>query len=578
MYNIKRVLGYCVVVLLSVANLGWAAASEVADAAQKGNKDAVRSLLQRKADVNMPQVDGTTALHWAVRLDDIETADLLIAAGAKVSTANREGVLPLQLAALNGNATMIDKLLKAGANANAPLTKFGDSALMIASRTGKIDAVRTLLDNGAQVNAKETWGGTTALMWAVSEGHLDTAKLLIERGADVSARSYFVPSATGRGFEGASPVAPGPNQAPEEYASGWLTPLMFAAREGQMEIVRNLVAGGAELDARAGDGKDALGLAIFNGHYEVASFLIDSGANVNQADAQRFTPLFWAVDRRNMEHGLNGFPWATTEDPLPLIKKLLDKGADPNAIVNNTPRARNRGASPRIVFASALMRAAFAGDLEVAKLLLAHGADPNVVSSDLESMLEAAAGLALIPGYQAEKPKAVRLELAKLLVELGQDVNWADAYGITPLMAAANLGDTPLVEYLVSVGADLGAYDLGKRLDGAFMASIEPLMPVDYAIGVGTFLPNNSVEPHMDTAEVMFRLMKEKGIKHTTSECTLRGFTCGIANVDPKTATPAEIAKARRVQVGNQVDGFLGGLSIKEGDKAAPPVQEPPQQ
>jgi ankyrin repeat protein len=120
MYNIKRVLGYCVVVLLSVANLGWAAASEVADAAQKGNKEAVRSLLQRKADVNVAQVDGTTALHWAVRLDDIETADLLIAAGANVSAANREGVLPLQLAALNGNATMIDKLLKAGANAKPP--------------------------------------------------------------------------------------------------------------------------------------------------------------------------------------------------------------------------------------------------------------------------------------------------------------------------------------------------------------------------------------------------------------------------------------------------------------------------
>src|SRR6266581_2729869 len=564
--NIRRILGCCAVVVLSVANL-CAAGSEVADAVMRGNKDALRSLLQRKVDVNAPQVDGTTALHWAVRADDLETADLLIRAGANASTANREGVTPLQLAAINGNAPMIEKLIKAGANPNAALSKFGDTALMLAARTGKVDGVKVLLDHGAQVNAIETWGGTTALMWAVSERHLDTVKMLIAKGANVNVRSYFVPSAHGRGFEGATPEPPNPKQAVDELAGGWLTPLMFAAREGDLEIARVLVAAGADLNAIAGDGKDALGLAIFNGQYELASYLIDNHVNVNHADAQRFTPLFWAVDRRNMELGTNGFPWTVTIDPLPLIKKLLDAGADPNVIVNNTPRGRNRNASPRIVFATALHRAAFAGDLELAKLLLAHGADPHAASSDRESMLEAAAGLALIPGYQVNHPDAERVELAKLLVELGEDVNWADAYGITPLMCAANLGNTPLVQYLVDHGADLGAYDLGKRLDGAFMASVEPLMPVDYAIGVGTFLPNNSVEYHQQTAELMLRLMKERGIKHTTSECTLRGFTCSTVNVDPKTATPAEIVKMRRLATGNQVDGITGGLAVKEKEQ-----------
>jgi len=564
--DIRRVLGCCVVVLLSAASLS-AAASELADAAMRGDKQSVRSLLQKKADVNATQVDGTTALHWAVRADDLETAELLIRAGANVSAANREGVTPVQLAAMNGNAPMIEKLIKAGVNPNVSLSKFGDTALMLVARSGKLDAVRVLLDNGAQVSAIETWGGTSALMWAASERHLDTVKMLIAHGADVNARSYFVPSAHGRGFEGATPEPPKPKQAVEELAGGWLTPLMFAAREGDLEMARTLIATGADLNAIAGDGKDALGLAIFNGQYEVASFLIDNHSNVNHADAERFTPLFWAVDRRNMELGTNGFPWSVTTDPLPLIKKLLEAGADPNAVVNNTPRGRNRGASPRIVFATALHRAAFAGDLELSKLLLSYGANPHAVSGDRESMLEAAAGLALIPGYQVSHPNAERVELCKLLVELGEDVNWADAYGITPLMAAANLGDTPLVQYLVDVGADLGAYDLGKRLDGAFMASVEPLMPVDYAIGVGTFLPNNSVENHAETAELMLRLMKEKGIKHTTSECTLRGFTCSIANVDPKAATPAEIAKIRALQTGNQVNGITGGLAVKEKDQ-----------
>lgn len=578
----KHVFSCIALVLLSGAGLA-AATSDLADAAMRTDRASVRSQLDEQAAailqlregeaalplgrvrefldfVNAPQADGSTALHWAVRADDLETTQLLLSAGASPEVRNVAGATPLLLAAMNGNASIIDLLIRGGADANAPLTVHGDTALMMAARTGKTDAVRTLLDHGADVNAVETWGGTTALMWAVEQGHLEGASLLLDHGADVSARSYYIPAATGRGFEGASPIPPSPDQSPAEYANGWLTPLMFATREGNLEMAQLLIEAGADLDTVSADGKTALALAIFNGHYEVASFLIDSGVDVNQADAQRFTPLFWAVDRRNMELATNGLPWTITADPLPLIEKLLAAGADPNAVVNNTPRARNRGASPRIVYATALMRAAFTGDLEVSKLLLAYGADPHAISSDRESMLEAAAGLALIPGYQLERPLDERLELVKLLVELGEDVNWADSYGITPLMAAANLGYTDIVQYLVDQGADLGAYDLGKKLDGAFMASVEPLMPVDYAIGVGTFLPNNSVENRPETEALMLRLMAERGIEHTTSECTLRGFTCSTANVDPKTATPAEIAVMRRVQLGKAVDGLATGL------------------
>jgi uncharacterized protein len=551
-----------VFLLLLGTGAAYAASTDVADAAKRGDRDAVRAALARKADVNAAQIDGSTALHWAAERDDLDMADQLIRAGARVTARTREGVTPLQLAATNGSPAMIDRLLKAGADVNAPLSAGGDTALMMAARTGKTDAIRVLVEAGANVNAKESWGGTTALMWAVTEGHADAARLLIGAGADVNAQSNYVAAANGRGFEGRTPVANRTDPKAEEFASGWLTPLTLAAREGDVEMARLLVNAGADINATAGDGKTALALAIFNGNYEVASLLVDNKADVNKADAQRFTPLFWAVDRRNMETAPN-FPWMVTADPMPLIRKLLDAGANPNALVNNTPRARMREGSPRIVFATALMRAAFAADLELVKLLLEHGADPKILSRDSETMLSAAAGLAFIHGYHRGKPPEERLQVVKLFVELGNDVNWADDYGITPLMAAGNYGNVPIIQYLIDAGADLSAHDLGKKNDGQFGSSNEPLMPIDYAIGVGTFVPNNAVIIHQDAVDLMARYMKERGIAHTTSECTLRGFSCSQVKVDPKVATPAEIVRARKFATGHQIEGLTGGLEAK---------------
>jgi ankyrin repeat protein len=559
----KHAINLLTITLWLASGLAAAGRSEVADAAMRGDKSAVQALVAKKADVNGAQVDGSTALHWAVQANDLELTDLLLRAGARVSVANQSGATPMLLAATNGNAAILERLIQAGADPNAPISETGNTALMMAARTGKADAAKVLLDHGAHVNAKETWGGTTALMWAAAERHPGVVKLLVERGADVNAKSNFVPSASGRGFEGTAPVAAKPNQATEEFASGWMTPLMFAAREDDLESARILIQAGADVNAVGGDGKDALGLALFDGSYDVASLLVDSHANVNHADAQRFTPLFWAVDRRNMETAPN-FPWMVTIDPLPVIQKLLDAGANPNALVNSTPRARMREGSPRIVYATALMRAAFSGDVELVKLLLAHGADPHIQSSDRETTLMAACGLGFINGYHRQRPSAERLEVVKLLVDMGEDVNHADGYGITPLMVAANLGDINIVRYLIDKGADLGAHDLGKKNDGAFGSSVEPLMPIDYAIGVGTFVPNNAVIMHEDVVKLMSDVMKQRGIKHSTSECTLRGFTCSIANVDPKTATPAEIAKIRKIQTGYQVDGITGGLAVQD--------------
>ena len=468
--------------------------------------------LARKADVNAPQIDGSTALHWAVERDDLEMADLLLRAGARVSARTREGVTPLQLAAINGSAAMIDRLLKAGADPNAPLTPARDTALMMAARTGKTDAIRVLVEAGADVNAKETWGGTTPLMWAVAEGHAEAATVLIAAGADVNARSHYVAAANGRGFEGRTPLASSTDAKTAEFASGWLTPLMLAAREGDIELARILIGAGADVNAAAGDGKTALALAIFNGNYDVASFLVDSKADVNKADAQRFTPLFWAVDRRNMETAPN-FPWMVTADPMPLIRKLLDAGADPNALVNNTPRARMREGSPRIVFATALMRAAFAADLELVTLLLERGADPERSSRGTArrwcrrrpawpSSTAITAGNHPMSGCRSSSGSS----------SLATTSTSPDDYGITPLMAAGNFGSVPVIQYLIDAGADLGAHDLGKKNDGQFGSSNEPLMPIDYAIGVGTFVPNNAVIIHEDAVALMAR--RDEGARH----------------------------------------------------------------
>src|SRR5947207_130548 len=169
--SMRHITGLAASLILFGATAATAATSELADAAMRGDRAAVRAALARKTDVNAPQVDGTTALHWAVERDDVELAELLLTSGARVDARTREGVMPLQLAAINGSVPMLGRLIRSGADPNAPLTPAGDTALMLAARTGKTDAVRLLLEARADVNAKESWGGTTALMWAVAEGH-----------------------------------------------------------------------------------------------------------------------------------------------------------------------------------------------------------------------------------------------------------------------------------------------------------------------------------------------------------------------------------------------------------------------
>jgi uncharacterized protein len=528
----------CILTLLGAATVVLAAGSDVADAAKRGDKSAVRTLVAQKADVNARQPDGASALHWAVWRDDVELATMLLRAGADANAANLTGATPLSLASVNGNAAIIELLLKAGVDSNAPLSKYNDTALMLAARTGKLETVRVLLEHGADVNARETWGGTNALMWAASEKHPAVVAMLAAHGADLNARSKFVqpPQRKGDGnMKGFAPRDLTPDDKPGSLidgkdlniltASGGLTPLMFAVREGDMDSTKILADAGANLNAAAADLSTALGVAIQNGFYDLASFLIDRGADVNQSDVLECSPLFLAVHVRNQDTSV-GIPWIVTADALPLIKKLLDKGADPNHRVKFSPPFRKNNASsgsPWLDYegATPFLRAAAAGDIVGMRLLLQYKADPSIPTSHGLTPLGAASGIGYVGGMSKEWSRQQRFETVKFLLDLGASVDAADSVGRMPLHGAAGLGYPEIVQLLVDHGARLDAKDKGGSVD-----SIEPLIPLDYAIGIRLFTAASPVH-QPETEALIEKLMAERGIVHTTSECTLKGFTCG---------------------------------------------------
>lgn len=325
--------------LLSVAaGLSSGADARLADAAMRGDKDVVRSLLNDRATINAAQPDGTTALHWAVRKDDAATAEALIKAGADVNAANRYGVTAMNLAATNGNAAMIEKLLNAGADPNAA-NPGGETALMTAARTGKVDAVKVLLDRGANINAKESVHGQNALMWAVLENHMDMVKFLLAHDANINAytnvtvpKGEYVPARAG-GASGTGII----RQRALPTADGGMTPLLFAVRDGNSEMTRLLLEHGADLSWSSGNRTSPLLIALLNGNVGLATELLDKGADPNAADAYGRAALFAAIDLRNFNHDKYGDLPTDGRDPMELIKTLLKKGSDPNAKTETVP-------------------------------------------------------------------------------------------------------------------------------------------------------------------------------------------------------------------------------------------------
>jgi ankyrin repeat protein len=461
------------------ASLLWVAAvtsltaagtdARLADAVQARDATAARALLQQHVDVNAPQPDGATALHWAAHWDDLDVVDLLVRAGANPNAMNDLGVPPLLLAATNGSAPVVARLLEAGANPDGAL-RTGESALMTAARVGSVEIVELLLAHHVNVNAAERVRGQTALMWAAAASHPEVVALLIRSGADVHARSA-------RGS----------------------TPLLFAARAGDLASARALVEGGADVNeaepviplppgADANEtlptGNSALMLASASmnatsgfeyaltvkpsGHEAVALFLVEKGADLTKADTIGATPLHAAVQTNK----------------LALVNALLAHGADPNARLTKAPpplrgdfQAYNQyvGATPLWYAANARYP-----DPDILRALIAAGADPRAVVQDGTTALMAAVGMAQNDARRADE--AAALEVIKILVANGASVNAVNRTGQTALHGAARAGADTIVRFLAEHGAALDIKDRQGRT--ALDVARDPIRPLDSTAAV----------------------------------------------------------------------------------------------
>jgi len=448
-----------VVPLLALIGFAAAGGPTLGDAVKEGNATTVRALLKQGVDVNAPEADGTTALHWAARRDDAAIVGLLLDARANANAKNRYGMTPLMLAATNGNVAAIERLLKAGADAKAARPN-GETVLMTAARTGNAAAVKILLANGADVNARETSRGQTALMWASSQNNAAAVQLLVEAGADVKARSMPPPSRRG---ETTVEKKEADAANVDAYSVGKrdrvdsFTPLLFAVRRGALDVVKVLVDAGADVNDSLEDGMSALTLAAINAHWELGTYLLDKGADVN-ADKQGWTALHQVARTRTLS--LRRLPHPVPTGSLTsfdFAKALLSHGANVNARVKKNMKGDQERGRFITLGSTPLVLAAKGFDPDMMRLLLASGADIKITNVIGTNALMAAAGCDVTYPEEDAGPHEDALAATMVALEAGIDINATNEDGNTALHGAAFIGAVEVVQYLVDKGANLQA-------------------------------------------------------------------------------------------------------------------------
>ncbi|MBL8136758.1 MAG: ankyrin repeat domain-containing protein [Acidobacteria bacterium] len=497
-----------------------AAAGTVPEAAMTGDVATVKSLLKSGADVNAALGDGVTGLHWAARQGHEELANTLIVAGANVKATTRFGAItPLHLAAERGAGAIVAALVKAGADANAA-TATGATPLMFAAGAGDVATMTALLDAGAEIEAKERDREHTPLLFAAAAGRLDAVKLLLAKGANKNAATKVIDlmalSANGENPEGrnlaakpetaprSAPRAAGRPRTPgldrgylineQVHTQGGMTALLFAARQGYMDVATVLLDAGVDVNQRKkGDLVSAMLTATVNGHFDLAKMLLDKGADPNLAAENGVTPLYAAINL--MWAPRAGYPQPRAHlnqniGYLEFMKALLAKGADPNARVNKKVWYTSHNfdlSGIEETGSTAFWRAAYAADVDAMKLLMSYGADPHIptvkppergefgdagrrVIVDVSGVppvpvagpgvpaLLASAGVGYGEGFAGNSHRFApggMLAGVKFLIEVaGADPNGRDHEGNNAIHHAAARGDLEMIKYLVSKGTD----------------------------------------------------------------------------------------------------------------------------
>lgn len=459
-------------------------ASLIADAAEQRDWSNVRKLTATGADVNAAQVDGTTALHWAVYHENAGTVEWLLQAGAKANPVNRYGAPPLAQACITGNAGIVKLLLDAGADPNATM-KGGESVLMLAARSGNIDAVKELLAQGADANKRERLG-QTALMWAAAEGHTPVVRTLIAAGADVNA-----------------------------MVDSGFTAFFFAVRGGHLETVRTFIDAGTDVNAmmerpargRPGAPKKPLTsplmLAVQNGHYELAIALVHAGADPNDIRTG-FTPLHTVAMVRRPDS-------SDSSDPAPpdgagrlsstdFVREIVKRGANVNfRLPEGAPKQPNSWSGISSGGATPFLFAADRVDLPLMRLLVELGADPLLPNFNNTTPLMAAAGVGTNEPPEEAGEESEALEAVRMLVKLGADVNTVDNNGDTAMHGAAFNISPLVVKLLAESGADPQIWKQPNKAGGT---------PLFIAEGYISRLPR----PDTPTIEAVTKLMREAGL------------------------------------------------------------------
>jgi ankyrin repeat protein len=498
--------------------IGGEAASDPAlvTAARNDDLSTVRALLAKRANVNEPARDGSTALLWAAYHSNLDMVRALIAANGPVNTPNHYGITPLLQASRTGDASLIATLLKGGADPAARHPD-GETALMAASRTGHLDAVRLLLDAGANVNAADGYQQETALMWAAAEGHRDVVQALIAAGADPNRKAH---------------ISTIDERKHGDHATGGFTALMFAARDGYGDVVEALVKGGADLKATNGDGLSAPAIAIVNDWFDLAKQMVDLGADANDGS------LYFAVDMHDATTDMRAHDGSRLRvdhpnklNSMDLVKLLLDRGADPNKVFIGQMHSATLCCDPEIN-SSAFYRAAVASDVEALKVMLAHGAkvewsptevkkegkaaggrgNPNVGKTPVMQAMVGGRGAAFAagPGFGRLGPPPFReasdrepADAVKVLLAAGADPNAKGPDGSMPLHQAVTARQVEIIQSLVAAGAKLDATNKDNLTPLLLAEKPEPPPPPGNNNDPDTF------KPKRDTREAVIAALRD---------------------------------------------------------------------